>query len=1439
MKRMKRITAFLLAAFLIFTTGYYEVPAAAFNQPTAAANTEQTTEMKAAEETTETKGTEGTTEVKGTEETAEVKGTEEATETKSTEEATEVKGTEETTEVKGTEETTEETTEALPKEDTEEIAVETDALVSNFIVTSPRVATPGTQHAMMMIGDDKTKIASAVLTYQNKATKETYDVSASYIKDNFVAFQMEFQDESWSGTYVFKHITYTENDITTTTSFKDMGIDAAFGVNQDVDTAPDDVLLTDEQLAALSEDVSMNVVSLDENGSTTSETDVEAAISNASEETGVSELTRGASRASKGVDATGMKSLVVVLDPGHGGSDSGAVGNNIQEKAVNLKIAQYCKEELEKYTGITVYMTRTGDSYVALADRVNFAVSKGADVFVSLHNNSNTSSAPNGANVYYPNSNYNAAAGATGAALAKIIEDYLTSLGLASGGIHIRNTENNSKYPDGSLSDYYAVIRESKMNGIPGIIVEHAFISNASDAANYLSTNEKLKKLGVADATGIAQYYGLTQGLGFASVESKSSTSIELGWKAQSGVTGYEIQRSTSNASGFATVATITNASATSWTDTGLTSGSTFYYRIRSYTTKSGKTSYSNWSAVVSGITMQQPVIAAVRSENNKKIKLTWNQTENAKNIEIYRSTEENGTYGLLATVNGINNYTYNDSSVSEGKLYYYKIRSIGMIDNTTIYSDYSAPLSGRSAVKPKSLYAVSRNSNSIRISWKGSSNVTGYTVMRSTSKSGTYKKIATVKDPKAAYFDDTTVSAGKTYYYKVEAYNYNGSTKGYSGRSSAFMGKTVKKADITKIESQSSSKLKLTWKKVSGANGYVLYRSTSKNGTYKKIKTISSGSTTSYTNSNLSSGKTYYYKIKARNKVNGKTGYGTYSTVRSTGVIKRASITSVTGAGATKITVSWKKVDGSSGYNIYRSTSEKGTYKKIGSASKNVTSYSDSKLKMTQKYYYKVEAKASGYKKSGSSGLSKAVGGYPTRKTSFISATSSEEGQLVLNWNRVTKSSGYEIYRSTAKDGTFKLIKKIDNNTIVTYADTSASSGTSYFYKIRVVSKYDGKKIYGSYSSVIEGKILPAPVNVTVTSISASQLDIAWSPAEGADGYEIYRSTDPNGTYSIIGAIGSGTTVNYSDTTVTEGVTYYYKIKAVDISKHSSAFSSAASGCAVAKISIQNLSWNPSKTSVSMTWTDMPGDKTGYELYRISSANVTEQVKVAATKSNSFTDTSVSSAANYYYRVRIYNTAGGKTTYGIFSNTASTNPTDYRIMGSSSVTAASMAKMYKASGKAYPASVYSSKGAPDIETFCNIVYEECEAEGMRAEVIFAQICHETNYLQFGGQVQAYQCNFGGLGAVDSGGGGGVFADVRTGIRTQVQHMKAYASTDELKQVLIDGRFAYIARTQEERDKQLARGKAEFVQQLGSGNWATDTAYAVKLMNYINKIKNA
>ena len=214
--------------------------------------------------------------------------------------------------------------------------------------------------------------------------------------------------------------------------------------------------------------------------------------------------------------------VVVVLDPGHDDSHAGARSHGLVEERMTLTVANYCKKYLEdNYSNVTVYMTRTSTacpypgttSVQDNASRVDAASRVSANAYVSIHFNTTgaASTATAGAMVFYPNGNYNASASSGGLTLAKEILQRLVALGLRNNGVRIYNSQSGDTYPDGSLADYYGVIRRSKLYGFPGIIVEHAFLNNDSDAA-FCASDDNLKKLGEADAKGIAAALSLKNG---------------------------------------------------------------------------------------------------------------------------------------------------------------------------------------------------------------------------------------------------------------------------------------------------------------------------------------------------------------------------------------------------------------------------------------------------------------------------------------------------------------------------------------------------------------------------------------------------------------------------------------------------------------------------------------------------------------------------------------------------------------------------------------------------------------------------------------------------------------------------------------------------------------------------------------------------------------
>lgn len=173
-----------------------------------------------------------------------------------------------------------------------------------------------------------------------------------------------------------------------------------------------------------------------------------------------------------------------------------------------------------------------------------------------------------------------------------------------------------------------------------------------------------------------------------------------------------------------------------------------------------------------------------------------------------------------------------------------------------------------------------------------------------------------------------------------------------------------------------------------------------------------------------------------------------------------------------------------------------------------------------------------------------------------------------------------------------------------------------------------------------------------------------------------------------------------------------------------------------------------------------------------------------------------------------------------------------YPIMGESAVTVEEMVAYFESSGKAYPAEELSKGGADSIETFCQMYYDEATAEGVRPEVAFAQTMKETGFLQYGGDAQIEQFNFAGIGTTGGGVPGNSYPDVRTGIRAQIQHLKAYATADALTQECVDDRYEYVK-----------KGAAPYVEWLGQQEnpeglgWATGENYGYDIVDMIENMK--
>lgn len=1381
------------------------------------AETEETTETVTIE--TETIETEepAETETSETEKPAETETIEtETTETESTETETAETETEESTETETTETETEEPTET----ETAETETVQAAELNYMMVESPYVETPGTQNVVLSLGTGYEQLSDIVLNYKNLTTGKAYQTKAAGIEEDMIRFTMDFSENGQAGEYQITSVQFTQEKTKQEILLSDLGMDVRFGVNEQAETNPDQVLYDEDAYA----DVDADVVTMSADGEVISENTVENVL-----EQGISDAVASVADNLKGANSN----VKVVLDPGHDGTHAGAPGFGVQEADLTLKIATYCKEELSTYNGITVYMTREsascpagGGDYIACLDaRANLAKNVGANVLVSFHLNTANGTA-RGVEVYYPNSNYNAQVGSNGQALAKKICDKLAALGLNYRGTKIRNASYD-KYPDGSAADYYGLIRRCKNNGIPGLIIEHAFLDNANDYYTYLSSDEKLKALGVADATAIAEYFGLTKGAQTVTctyTQSRADGSLKIKWSGLDNVDYYEIWRDTKDAYDYEKIDEVSDA--TSFIDDTVELGTRYYYLVRPVF-NDGTT--GEYSKSISGVALAKTNFTKIKAKSGKKVTLTWKKVSQAEGYLIYRKDSEDGKYNQIGKVTSGKTLTYTDTVKSNNKTYTYKIQAYNTNNGKQGVGAYSSTKSAKTLAKAKITGITSSNEDMLKISWKKVSGAKGYTISRSTSKNSGYKKIDTVTG-KTSYTDDT-VKAGKTYYYKVEAYNVNSGTKGYGGASDAVAGKTAKRTKITSIVSTNEKTLTIKWNKITGAYGYRIKRSTDEDGTYKVVKTIKSGNTTSYKDTSVKAGKTYYYTVETMVKTGDNICYSGDSASMEGRTAKKAKIKYAVSNGSNQIEVNWGAVSGAYGYRIKRSTSKNGTYKVVATLKgKNNTTYQDKNVKTAKTYYYKVETINKVNGKKGYSGDSAVVSAKTLKTTSITAVKATGSTSVRLEWKAVDGASGYQIYRSMSKDSGYKKVGQVKGKNTKKYEDKTLEAGKTYYYQVRAYKSNSAKNGVASFSKAQKAWTIKQVVFSQITSDSKNQVTLGWKKVSKAQGYDIYRSDKSNSGFEKIASISSGSTLTYTDKGVKSGNTYYYKIAATYKIKGSAGRGSYSKVTEVAVLkqgSISSITLGDNNV-LNISWSSV-ANASGYELAGAVSEKGT-YTTLQTSGATSFTHSNLVQGTTYYYKVRAYkDLSNGIRMYGPWS-AVKAKAAAHEIMGTSSVTVDQMVSYYN-KRYTFPADTYRDKGADSAEAFFKILKEEAEAEGVRADVLFAQVMLETGGLKFGGDVQPSQCNFGGLGAVGGGAAGETFADVRTGLRAQVQHLKAYASTDGLNNACVDKRFQYVS-----------RGTARYVEWLaipqnpyGKG-WAADADYGTKLLRIMDSL---
>ena len=401
--------------------------------------------------------------------------------TEKTAEADSCEDTEETTEADSCNSEVESAAQPAQSPDSSSV----DASFQYLYIAQPSLSLGAMQEAAFATASDSDVLTSASLSFVSNFGEER-SVEASAFSGNAAGFT--FGQDLLVARYFLTGITYQVKDS-----------NAVYSVDLSSEDYSFDVVSSSSSSDRVDNSDDMSVYYADENGNPVEAFSIEEALSGSEDDDGIAAYSIDSRSARKNV-------RVIALDAGHGGSDSGAQGNGKSEADLTWKIVSACKTKLENY-GFKVILAREQSGSYGSNDflyRVQRCVKQGAQAYISFHINSG-SSAAHGAEVYSPTVN-GADYTQVSYELAQKVQNNLVALGLTNRGVFQMQ-----------VGDEFAVIRCAREAGIPGILIEHGFISNWGDANKYFS-DAGCKRLGEADADAIIAQFPKSSWLDYSSV---------------------------------------------------------------------------------------------------------------------------------------------------------------------------------------------------------------------------------------------------------------------------------------------------------------------------------------------------------------------------------------------------------------------------------------------------------------------------------------------------------------------------------------------------------------------------------------------------------------------------------------------------------------------------------------------------------------------------------------------------------------------------------------------------------------------------------------------------------------------------------------------------------------------------------------------------------
>lgn len=619
-------------------------------------------------------------------------------------------------------------------------------------------------------------------------------------------------------------------------------------------------------------------------------------------------------------------------------------------------------------------------------------------------------------------------------------------------------------------------------------------------------------------------------------VAAKGYDAVSITWNKMTDITGYVVYTYNYQTKAYTKLAVV-SASANSYTDKSKNAITELGYSVRAYKTFDGKNIYSDYASAVkftpAKINVAQVTGLNQTDSSSTSVTVKWNAVKNATGYQILKYDESSKKYVAVATTSAT---SYTVKSLSFSKAYKLQVRAYIKVYTKTVYGAYSAVLSAITGPDTvKTITQPSTSTTSYKLSWSAVKGATGYRVYKYDSKTKSYKRL---QDVTGTSITVSKLSAGKTDKYKIKAYTVKSKVAYYSTSSPEFTVATLP-AKVTGVNQSTpnASSYTLTWKAVSGATGYAVYKYDSKTKSYKHLINVSS---TSYKLQKLSAAKTDSYKVRAYIKTSTGVRWGAYSDVFSA-ITAPDTVKAITQASTTTTSykLSWKAVKGAKGYKIYKYDSKTKAYKCTNTISG--TSLTVSKLSAGKTDKYKIKAYLV---KSGKTYLSVSspvftVATLPA-KTTGVKQSATTASSYTLSWKAVSGATGYAVYKYDSKT---KAYKHVINVSTTSYKVSKLSAAKADKYKVRAYIKTSTGVRWGGFSDILSATTAPATVtSIKQSSTTKNSYTLSWAAVKGASGYRIYKYDAKTKTYVKLADISK---TSYKITGLAAGKTMQYKVRA------------------------------------------------------------------------------------------------------------------------------------------------------------------------------------------------------------------------------------------------------------------------------------------------------